>query len=343
MLAKMLINESPKIVGHLTNGTPVYGYSIKNSQGMCLNVINYGATVTNLFVPVDNGTTDVVLGFNSLEDYVNSFELGGSPYFGAIVGRVAGRIANAQFSLNELPVSLNANFGKHQLHGGFEGFSQKIWEVKSIAPNKITFYYLSKHGEEGYPGNLQTNLTYEITEDNSWNITIEAICDADTTVNFTQHSYFNLDDKSNDLSNHKLRLQATQFVETNDMIPTGNFVEVKNTDFNFNEFAKVPTSIDTSFVNATINECVACLQCNSNNLQLAVYTNQPSTHIYVGGKVSEALVTKNYKNYNSYSGICFETQFFPDAVHHPNFPSIILKKDEMFTHQTSYQFSSFKN
>lgn len=341
MLAKLLSNENPKILGHLTDGTAITGYTIKNSKGMYLNVLDYGATVTNLFVPVGEQFSDVVLGFNSVEDYIKSFEIGGSPYFGAIVGRVAGRIANAQFNLNNTAISINANFGAHQLHGGFEGFSQKIWEVKNIASNKITFYLLSKDGEEGYPGNLQTNLTYEITEENTWDITIEAISDADTVVNFTQHSYFNLDDTAHDLSKHELKLQANQLLETNDMIPTGNFIDVQQSNYNFTDFAVAPTSIDTSFVNNNLNESVACLRCHSNNLQLTVFTNQPSTHVYVGGKVNDALVTKKYKQYNSYSGICFETQHFPDAVHHDNFPSIVLKKDEVFLHKTSYQFSTF--
>lgn len=341
MLAKLLSNESPKILGHLSNGTAITGYSIKNSKGMCLNVLDYGATVTNLFVPNNNQLIDVVLGFNSVEDYIKSFEIGGSPYFGAIVGRVAGRIANAQFDLNNTIVSLNANFGAHQLHGGFEGFSQKVWEVKHVASNKITFYLLSKDGEEGYPGNLQTNLTYEITEDNTWDITIEAISDADTVVNFTQHSYFNLDDASTDLSKHELKLQANQLLETNDMIPTGNFIDVQQSNYNFSNYAAAPTSIDTSFVNNNLNESVACLRCNTNNLQLTVFTNQPSTHVYVGGKVNEALVTKKYKQYGTYSGICFETQHFPDSVHHENFPSIVLKKDEVFLHKTAYHFSNF--
>jgi aldose 1-epimerase len=341
MLAKLLSNENPKILGHLTDGTAITGYTIKNSKGMYLNVLDYGATVTNLFVPVGEQFSDVVLGFNSVEDYIKSFEIGGSPYFGAIVGRVAGRIANAKFNLNNTAISINANFGAHQLHGGFEGFSQKIWEVKNVASNKITFYLLSKDGEEGYPGNLQTNLTYEITEENTWDIIIEAISDADTVVNFTQHSYFNLDDTAHDLNNHELKLQANQLLETNDMIPTGNFIDVQQSNYNFTDFAVAPTSIDTSFVNNNLNESVACLRCYSNNLQLTVFTNQPSTHVYVGGKVNDALVTKKYKQYNSYSGICFETQHFPDAVHHDNFPSIVLKKDEVFLHKTSYQFSTF--
>lgn len=341
MLAKMLKQENPTIVGYTNNNLPVWGYTIKNSKGMSINVLNYGATVTNLLVPINNTFTDVVLGFNTLEDYIKSFEIGGSPYFGAIVGRVAGRIANANFNLNNKSINVTKNFGKHQLHGGFEGFSQKLWEVKSLAANKITFYYLSKDGEEGYPGNLQTNLTYEITEDNEWQIKIEAVSDADTIVNFTQHTYFNLDDTINDLSNHTLKLQAQQFVETNDMIPTGNFVETTNSNFNFKEFSPIPTSIDTSFINTNINECVACLQSNSNKLQLKVYTNQPSTHIYVGGSVHKDLVVKGYNKYNGYSGICFETQYFPDAVHHANFPSVVLKKNQVFEHYTTYAFNQF--
>lgn len=306
---------------------------------MTLHVTNYGATVTKLLVPNQNGFSDVVLGFDRVEDYEKSYDLPSAPYFGTLVGRVAGRIANASFELNGEKFNVSKNHDKHHLHGGKQGFGQKLWEVKRWDNNLITLHYNSSHLEEGYPGNLHVLVTYEILENNTWNVSMEAWCDQDTIINLTQHAYFNLDDKTSDLSQHLVQILAKEMIETDmEMIPTGNFMKTNGSKFDFSTFQKVPKNIDSTFVNHNNNAEVAILQSLSNGLQMKVYTNQPGTHVYVGGNCFGEITSKKGNNYHPYSGICFETQGFPDAIHHANFPSIVLKKDTKYQHETCFKF-----
>lgn len=336
--------KKEKVFGNLSTGETTKLYSIQNKNGMTLFVTNYGATVIKLIVPTNEGSTDVVLGFDQVEDYEKSYELPSAPYFGTIVGRVAGRIANANFVLNGKKYNVTQNHGKHHLHGGKKGFGQKPWEVKQWDDHLIILHYFSADGEEGYPGNLNVLVTYEILDDNTWKVSMEAWCYQDTIINLTQHTYFNLDDTTTDLSEHLVQIFAKEMIETNaEMIPTGTFIPTKESNFDFSTFEKVPKSIDTTFVNQNTQQEVAVLQSLSNGLQMKVYTNQPGTHVYVGGNCFEQIDGKHQKKYHPYSGICFETQGFPDAIHHDNFPSILLKKDTVYLHETRFQFENLSS
>lgn len=334
------------LFGLMPDGTAIYSYELSNKNGMKLKVITYGATVTELKMPLKNGeVVDVVLGFDALESYIQSFNLVSPPYFGATVGRYAGRIHNSAFQLNGKEVLLNKNNNDNSLHGGIVGFSQKIWTVKEVNSDiisAITLSYSSPAGEENYPGELSVELTYTLSEDNELIIQYSAKTTADTVVNLTHHSYFNLDGHSSAVSDQELVVNTNQMLETtNENIPTGRFLEIENTDFDFFTPKKCPSKIDNTFVLDRKDEFAASLFNKNNNLKMTVYTNQPGVHIYVGGNCFNMIKGKENTDYHPLSGICFETQNFPDAPNHENFPSAVLKKEEQYSHNTIYKFQSF--
>jgi aldose 1-epimerase len=332
-----------KSFGTLSDGNEVMQYTLSNSNGAELSVINYGATITSLKITNLIGEKfDVVLGFETLADYINSYDLPSAPYFGTTVGRFAGRINNAEFKLNEKLNSLNKNHGKHNLHGGNIGFGRKFWKVKSISNEQnpsITLEYVSPNNEEHFSGELSVEVTYTLTEENELKVSYVAKSTEDTIINLTQHSYFNLDGHSKDISNQKLHVNSIKILETTEkLIPTGEYVSLKNHSFDFSEAKNCPPSIDTTFVLESENAAV--LSSVKTNLKMTVSTNQPSVHIYVGGNCFNKIKGKENTNYHTTSGICFETQNFPDAPNHDNFPSAILKKGETYIHNTIYKFEN---
>lgn len=331
------------LFGLMPNGEEIYSYELSNKKGMSLKVITYGATLTELKVPLKNGkVVDVVLGFDTLEGYLQSFQLEGSPYMGATVGRYAGRIHNSVFELNGKKIHLNKNNNGNSLHGGITGFSEKVWTVKKVTQGEqsaITLRYSSPANEENYPGDLDVELTYTLSDANELILHYSAKTTEDTIVNLTNHSYFNLDGHFSDVKYQELIVNTNQMLEaTADNIPTGRFLEVENTDFDFLKAKKCPSVIDNTFVVNQKNECVASLFNKNNNLKMNVYTDQPGVHIYVGGNCSNAIKGKENTDYHSLSGICFETQNFPDAPNHKHFPNAVLKKGEEYVHNTIYKF-----
>ena len=305
-----------KLFGFLSDGKEVFCHTITNKKGVEISIINYGSTITSLKIPLANGRKiDVVLGFETLEDYINSYHLPSPPYFGTAVGRFAGRINNAEFSINEKRNFLNKNLGEHNIHGGILGFGRKLWTVianPSEENPSITLEYISKNNEENFPGELTVQVKYELTEDNELKVTFTAKTTEDTIVNLTQHSYFNLDGHSNDIINLKLQINSEKILETNyELIPSGNFVSLKNHSFDFAQAKACPYSIDNTFI--LENENAATLISEKNKLKMSVITNQPAVHIYVGGNCFDKIKGKENANYHPKSGICFETQNFPDA------------------------------
>ncbi|MGK4566760.1 aldose epimerase family protein [Flavobacterium sp. 3HN19-14] len=331
------------ISGFSPNDEAVLLYRLTNRNGYSLAVTNYGATVTSLKVPLENGKmTDIVLGFDSLESYIDSFNLESAPYLGATVGRFAGRVNNGNFSLNGENIQLHQNNGNHSLHGGNIGFSQKIWKVININECKnpsITLALLSPDKDENYPGALAIELTYTLTEENEFKVEYKATTSEDTIVNLTHHSYFNLDGHENNICNQELFINASKILEmTDENIPTGRFLHLANFPFDFTIPKKCPLKIDNTFVLDKKTELAASLYSKKNNLKMLVYTNQPAVHIYVGGNCFNRIKGKENVNYHTLSGICFETQNFPDAPNHAHFPSAILKKGEVYHHKTIYKF-----
>lgn len=333
------------LFGKLPGGREIYSYTLSNAAGMEFTVINYGATITSVKVPSLNGVTDVVLGFDDIDDYIDSFGLPSGPYFGSVIGRYAGRIANATFELNGEVIKLNANNNGNALHGGLSGFGRAYWQMSKIqggARPSIVFTYTSKDGEENFPGNLAVEVEYELTEDNRLNINYKATTDKPTVLNLTQHSYFNLAGHKSELNNQQLTVFADKILDTTPQgIPTGTFNELEGTRLDFRDGAECPREIDNSFIlPQDIAYKAAELACAETALAMEIYTNQPSLHIYVGGNCFGQLKGKEGAAYGPYSGIAFETQNYPDAPNQPEFPSAVLLPGETYRQATTYKFKT---
>ena len=333
-----------KLFGILPDGKKVYSYTLSNGNGMEATFINYGATITSLNIIGTDGTkTDVVLGFNDIDDYIDAFNLPSAPYFGSVIGRYAGRINKGAFTIDGEKHQLNRNHGAHTLHGGNTGFGRAFWTMKQLKGGlnpSITFTYTSRDGEEHFPGELTVNVTYTLTGDNELLVDYTATTTKDTVINLTQHSYFNLEGHSQTVSGQELFVKSDKVLALDaDNIPTGEFITVKDTAIDFNEGGSVPSSIDTSFVLENNNEPAATLYSATTGLKMMVYTNQPSVHIYVGGNCFGSIQGKEGASYHTTSGICFETQNFPDAPNHPHFPTSVLRKGEQYKHNTKFAFS----
>ena len=330
-----------KSFGFLPGGREVFCYVIENRNGMRLEIMNYGATITSLKIQSKKEMVDVVLGFDDVQSYVDSFDLPSAPYLGAAVGRFAGRLNHAKFALENQQIQLTQNHGSHQLHGGHHGFSQQFWEVVSITDGEnpsIALTYTSIANEENFPGEVAAQVKYTLTESNEVRVAFRATTSEDTIINLTQHSYFNLDGHQSDIKNQQLYVNAKQILEVDDQnIPTGNFTPLDNHSFDFRTEKPCPQSIDNTFV-LDRGLLKATLFNPKNNLKLSVFTNQPAIHIYVGGNCFGQIKGKQQSDYHQLSGICFEAQNFPDAPNHRHFPSALLKKGETYLHNTTFQF-----
>lgn len=333
-----------KLFGLMPNKEEIYSFELTNKNGMKVQVINYGATVTSIQIPLNGKSIDVVLGFDNLESYLESYNLPSAPYFGTTVGRYAGRIHKASFSLNGIDFKLDENNNENTLHGGDMGFGRKIWKVASVISGEnpsLTFSLLSEHMDEGFPGEMTVYLTYTLTEENELKLEYKAVSTEDTVINLTHHSYFNLDGHDGNVLEQQMFIKSDKMLETNpDNIPTGNYTDLTHHYFDFRNTKNCPFPIDNSFVVNSKTEIVAQLLSLKNKLRMDVYTDQPSVHIYVGGNCFGKLKGKENVDYNAQSGICFETQNFPDAPNHAHFPNAVLKKGEEYTQKTVYKFEN---
>lgn len=333
-------NQNITSFGCTSNGKESFCYTLRNSNGLEIAIIDYGATIQSIKIPVTSAKkVDVVLGFDAVSGYEKSFSLSGVPFIGAVVGRYAGRIKNGTFKVNNEVFQLNKNLGAHHLHGGKSNFSNNFWNVISFSNNSITLEYISKDLEENYPGELSTQVTYSLSETDILAIDYTAKTTKDTIINLTQHSYFNLDGHENGIENQELQVTSSEILETDEEnVPTGIFSNIIDTSFDFLTFKNCPTKIDTSFVISDNSTSVATLKSATNKIQMKVFTNQPSVHIYVGGNCKNKIIGKNNVNYDALSGICFETQNFPDAPNQSHFPNAILRKNETYHQKTSFKF-----
>lgn len=339
-------NSAMESFGFMPDGEEVSICELANKNGIQMKVMGYGATLTSLKVPLKNGDfVDVVLGFDTLDAYIQSFNLESAPYMGATVGRFAGRINEGEFKLNGKTISLNKNNNGNLLHGGTVGFSQKNWKLKKYSEGKnpsVTFTFVSADGEEHFPGELSVDLTYMLSDENELIIEYIASTTEDTIVNLTHHSYFNLDGHQSSVANQEMRVNSQRILETTASgIPTGRFLNVANCPYDFTAARTCPSKIDTTFILNKENEYAASLFNSDKTLKMSVYTNQPAVHIYVGGNCFNAIKGKENASYHPTSGICFETQNFPDAPNHEHFPSSVLRKGELYYHKTIYKFQSF--
>lgn len=327
--------------GYTPDNMAAWHYTLSNKNGVQLGITNYGATVTSLKIPTPTGRVcDIVLGFDHVKGYADSFSLPSAPYFGTIVGRYAGRIANGHFELNSKEFQLEQNNGDHALHGGSTGLSTKIWDITNLregANPAITLRCVSLEGEGNYPGTLTVEVTYTLTEENEFKMDYRATTSADTIINLTHHSYFNLNGHDADVRGLQMSVNADNILETNQMIPTGHLLKLTETPFDFSEPKNCPDQIDTTFVLNHSNQPAATLSSKRTGIGMLVYTDQPAVHVYVGGNCYGQIKGKENAVYHSLSGICFETQHFPDAPNHAHFPSTLLKKEDIYHQHTTYK------
>lgn len=337
--------DNCKLFGIMPDKQEIFSLEIVNKKGMKVQLINYGATVTSIKVPLYNGDlVDVVLGFDNLDSYLESYNLPSAPYFGTTVGRYAGRIHNGTFTLNGKTFQLDGNNNGNTLHGGPMGFGRKVWSITNTTSGEnpsVTFSFLSEDSDEHFPGEMTVHLTYTLTEQNELKLEYKATSTEDTVINLTHHSYFNLNGHDSNVLEQQMFIESDKMLETDsDNIPTGNFVNLTDHDFDFRTLKNCPFPIDNSFVVNSKTEIVAQLFSTKNNLKMNVYTDQPSVQIYVGGNCFGKLIAKDNVSYHAQSGICFETQNFPDAPNQPDFPNSILKKGETYEQKTVYKFEN---
>jgi aldose 1-epimerase len=331
---------------------PVQLYVLKNKNGMEVSITNYGATVVSMLVPDKSGKmVDVVLGYDSVSTYQN-----GTSYFGAIAGRYANRIAKGKFNLGDTSYTLAVNNGVNALHGGIKGYNKVVWEAKK-EENVLKLSYFSKDGEEGYPGNVKVSVIYTLTDSNALDIQYQAETDKPTIINLTNHNYFNLEGQgSGTILGHQLMLNADRFTPVDStLIPTGELASVKGTPFDFtvahsigehiydtlNQQIKFGLGYDHNFVlNGAYGklQLAATVKAPINGIEMKVYTTEPGIQFYSGNFLNGNDKGKG-SVYDYRTGICLETQHFPDSPNQPSFPSVVLKPGEIYKTQTTYRFN----
>jgi aldose 1-epimerase len=341
--------------GKMANGQTTDLYTLTNRNGMEVGITNYGGRVVSILAPDRMGKmADVVLGFDSLDGYLSN-----NPYFGALVGRYANRIGKARFTLDGVQYKLAQNDGSNSLHGGLKGFDKVAWKAEELQnPPALELTYLSKDGEEGYPGNLSVKVVYSLTESNELRIDYTATADRDTVLNLTNHSYFNLAGQgSGDILKHELEINADRFTPIDDtLIPTGELRKVEGTPLDFrkpiaigarinenNEQLKFGKGYDHNFV---LNQAGAGLTLAARVIEpesgraLEVLTTQPGIQFYSGNFLDGTIHGKGGKVYGRRSAFCLETQHFPDSPNKPAFPSTELKPGQTYNETTIYKFST---
>lgn len=348
---------SKRAWGKTADGQAVDLYTLTNSQGMTVEITNYGGIVVSLRVPDREGKlSDVVLGFDDLQGY-----LGEHPYFGALIGRYGNRIAKGHFTIDGREYTLAQNNNGQSLHGGLKGFDKVVWDAKGILGEKgpgLLLSYTSKDGEEGYPGNLSVRVSYIWTDDAELCIHYGATTDKPTPVNLTNHSYFNLAGQgTGSILDHQLMLNADRFTPVDDvLIPTGELPMVEGTPFDFRQPTAIGARIETeneqlaagggydhNFVLVKGDEALslaARVTEPTSGRVMDVYTTEPGIQFYSGNFLDGTNVGKGGRAYQHRWGFCLETQHFPDSPNQPAFPSTILQPGQQYSSTTIYKFSA---
>jgi aldose 1-epimerase len=367
-LAALLITLTPmthaaepsitaKSFGTTTAGQKVTQYILSNSKGASVSIINYGGIVTSLKVPDRNGKfADVVLGFKTLADYEKK-----SPYFGALIGRYGNRISKGEFTLDGNTYHLAKNDHGQSLHGGLKGFDKVVWNATPVETKQgpsLKLTYVSKDGEEGYPGILSVTATYILTNKNELKLVYRATTDKATVVNLTHHSYFNLAGQgSGDILGHVVTIHADKYTPVDDvLIPTGKLAPVKGTPFDFrkptaigarineqNEQLKNGRGYDQNWVADKLPGhlgMIARVEEPKSGRVMEVISTEPGVQFYSGNFLDGTLIGKGGKVYKFRNGFCFEPQHFPDSPNHRNFPSTVLRPGETYKNTIIYRFST---
>ncbi len=354
------VKMGKEIFGKTGDGQEVQLFTLSNKNGMEARIMDYGGIVVSLKVPDRTGKLDdVVLGLNTLDDYLK-----GHPYFGALVGRYGNRIAKGRFTLNGVEYKLAVNNGENHLHGGIKGFDKRVWNAKFVKTAKgevsLVLTYLSKDGEEGYPGNLNVTVVYTLTNNNELKLDYTATTDKDTVVNLTHHSYFNLKGEGNgDILDHQLMINANRFTPTDaGSIPTGELKSVSGGPFDFTKSTVIGARInqpdqqlqfgkgyDHNFVldgrMGTVHLAATVFEPTTGRV-MEVLTTEPGIQFYTGNFLDGTLTGKSGKVYQQRYGFCLETQHFPDSPNQPKFPTTTLRKGQTMHSTTIYRFSTRK-
>lgn len=332
-----------------TDGKKVSLYTLTNKNGVQVKITNYGGIMTSWIVPDKSGKMgNILLGFDSLSGYLNK-----SPYFGALIGRYGNRIANGKFKIDTATYTLATNNGKNHLHGGNKGFDKVVWDASVAADSvpELTLHYVSKDGEEGYPGNLDVTVKYTLSDDDEVIIEYNAQTDKPTVINLTQHNYYNLTgDPSNTILDHTLMIDADNYTPVDStLIPTGEIKSVKGSPFDFTAATKIGARIDSvkggydhNWVlnrKGTSLNLVATLTDDKSGRQMDVYTTEPGMQFYSGNFLDGSLKSSAGKPFNLHTGLCLETQHYPDSPNQPGFPTTLLKPGEKYHTLTKYKIS----
>lgn len=335
------------------DGKEVRLYTLTNENGLRTSITNYGARVVDLLVPDAEGElVDISIGFDSIDGYLNSKE----PYYGATIGRFANRIANGNFSIGDADYHIFTNNGSNALHGGKKGFQAVVWDAEVINASTLQLSYLSPDMEEGFPGNLQVVLRYELKNDNALHITYRAETDQITVLNLTNHTYFNLNGASSgSIMDHTVQINASQFTPINTaQIPLGPQAQVKGTPFDFRSPAVVANQLneadkqlqngrgyDHNYVldQHDLSVPVASAIGDKTRIKMEVYTDQPGMQFYTGNFMQSENIMKGGFRDDRRTAFCMETQHFPDSPNQPQYPSTLLEPGLVFESFTTYKFS----
>jgi len=343
-----------KSFGFLPDGDEVFEYIITNAAGVSVSALSYGCIIRTMMVPDRNSVLgDIVLGFDHLEDYIES-----THYIGAVIGRFANRIDHGRFSLQGKSYQLNTNMSPHHLHGGVQGFDKKIWKatpVENEMGSGVTFQYFSVDKEEGFPGNLTIYVQYLLTNENAFIINFVAVSDSPTLLNVTQHSYFNLSGTMKSMTNHGLIVDADFYLPVDETrLVTGKKEPVNGTPFDFRNAKLIGEAFDPVDpqirLASGLDHCwvlnkpldilgfAASLYDPGSGRYLEIHTTEPGVQVYTGSSLHG--MGKNQENIEAFSGIALETQHFPDSPNHPEFPTTLLLPEQSFTSTTIYRFLS---
>ena len=336
----------------IVDNKEVFIYTLKNKAGIVVKISNYGCIITSILAPDSKGKMgDIVLGYDSLHGYLKA-----TPYFGAIVGRYANRIAKGTFKLDNKVYRLAINNGNNSLHGGLKGFDKVVWEAKEFEDTTgigLILTYKSKDGEDGYPGTLDVKVTYLLNAMDELKTTIEAETDKATPVNLCNHTYFNLNEARTDILGFRLKINADRYTIVNDeLIPTGELPLVKGSPMDFTGFhligeriSQVKGGYDHNYVlNRKNNELSlgAVVEDPASGRSLRVFTTQPGIQFYTGNFLDGTITGKGGIIYKQHYGMCLETQHFPDSPNQPGFPNTLLKPGQSFKETTIYRFGIVK-
>lgn len=344
-----MITISKENYGTIDN-QEIMQYTLANANGMSVKIIDYGGAITNIFFPDKNGTKgDVALGFDSLEEYTGP----GNPHFGCITGRFANRIKKGQFVIDGKTYQASINNNGNMLHGGIKGFDKKIWAAEILHGYQLKMHYLSRDGEEGFPGNCRVEVVYTLRDDNALQIDYSATTDQPTIINLTNHSYFNLSAGTDDtILDHEIMIDAGKYIPVDEeFIPTGEIKPVKGTVMDLETYTRIGNNIDkipgggydhTYVLNKKTGgpEFAGEVYHRKSGRLLEVFTTEPGVQFYSGNMLTGKLKGKNGKIYPVRGGFCLEAQHFPDSPNQPSFPNTVLRPGETYTQTTVYKFST---